>query len=310
MPDMMQAKLQIINRIESFLLSATSSGPLPTVSAILDVLPLIFLLGGSRLDGIQHFAPCYHFLWSCGMIAPREWMSAADSFHSLSSVKLEMAIKILHPIALSESKRQVPLPLMQVAVTQRPQISRLITVELLSCSSTTLRPHFWNNVRTRAAKNSCSSSWTALFTTSLDQPHLTHAETASQHSPPLTPRSSFETADGVHNLSNLWQAKAKWASTVFSELSTKMKASHCLHCVIRHEVKARISAKQSLSQKSQSHQVQTPWIASPALPRSPAGEEQGSCKAADWKIALLCLLLLVLVFTSKPCVLFLWLSSY
>lgn len=61
MADMMQAIRQIINRIESFLPSATFSSPLPTVIAILDVPPLIFLLGGSRLDGIQHFAPCYHF---------------------------------------------------------------------------------------------------------------------------------------------------------------------------------------------------------------------------------------------------------
>lgn len=197
MADMMQAIRQIINRIESFLPSATFSSPLPTVIAILDVLPLIFLLGGSRLDGIQHFAPCYHFPWSCGMIAPREWMSAADSFHSLSSVKLEMAIKIPHPIALSESKRQVPLPLMQVAVMQRPKISRLITAELLLCSSTILRPCYWNNIRTWA--DVCLKTAAAAHELRCSPPVWTEPNPPVLKQPlstlqPFTPRSSFETA--------------------------------------------------------------------------------------------------------------------
>lgn len=52
----------IMNRTESFHVRAAFSCPLPTVAAISEVLPLIFLLGGSGLDGIQHFVLCSHFL--------------------------------------------------------------------------------------------------------------------------------------------------------------------------------------------------------------------------------------------------------
>jgi len=79
------------------------------------------------------------------MIAQR--MSGPDSFHSLPSAKLEMAIKIPLSVApvtdVLESKWQVLLSLMPVTVLQWLQISRSIILELLSCSLAILCPAYW-----------------------------------------------------------------------------------------------------------------------------------------------------------------------
>lgn len=202
MPEMPQAIPHIMNRTGPFHLSAAFSCPLPTVAAISEELPLIFLLGGSGLDGIQHFVLCSHSLR--GPVGRLLWENACQFqtpstlyhyWHQKQQFK-SFSLLLCHKCVL-ESKWQVPPPLMNVAAMQWLKISRLIIcrivfMQLSNAMSTWLdiflKQH--QNMGGYVSKNSCSSSWAQLLADSLDQIHSTCAETDPQHSPPFTPHSS------------------------------------------------------------------------------------------------------------------------
>lgn len=108
----------------------------PTVAAISEELPLIFLLGGSGLDGIQHFVLCSHFLR--GPVGRLLWENACQFqtpstlyhyWHQKQQFK-SFSLLLCHKCVL-ESKWQVPPPLMNVAAMQWLKISRLIICRIV-----------------------------------------------------------------------------------------------------------------------------------------------------------------------------------